>query len=664
VRASLAVAVISVGSLAEGATAHAQAEEVTVRGTQSGDFSGRADERDSAREVTDAASLVEPLAGVHLRRFGADDSFTTLSIRGSSSNEVAILLAGVPLTGGADPSLDLATLPLWPGAVAQVHRSFAPASLGPGSLGGTLVLDAPRPTSPEATDVWTAVGSFGAARLRVGDVRDAGGGVRVATALSASRADDDFSYFDATASTPGHDVFDARRNAAHDAVNGLVSWAVPVRWTDASEGALTVTTLAQGRRQELPGTTLGPTPFAELDSNRELASAELTEAAGPGAWIARAWGRREGTSLHDVPGSAALGPTRADDVITAAGWSTGWRGHPASSATLDARVDGSTERFAPGVYDGATIPPEATRAAAGVALDADWRPIGVVALAGSWRVDGWSDESTGGPTDNELRPTGHVGIEATLDAATLTVHAGNTARPPSFVERYGDRGAFIGDPSLVPESAWTIDAGARTVRQLGAVRVALEVVGFATWADDLITFVPVGAYGRAKATNIGRSQLAGVEVDARAAAGPFEVRAAYTGLATANESACTAATGGCERPPLPARPRNDLVADAIARLGPATLRVGVDDVSGMAADLTGSVIVPARVLASAGARVDVARNVRLALDVRNVFDVRTGTYAGALGPVREPIGDYYEYPLPGRSVLISARFTEPPIGAR
>src|SRR5208282_1677154 len=132
-------------------------EEVTVRGGETGNFSSRSDEHTSAREVTDAASLVEPLPGVHVRRYGADDSFTTLSIRGSSSTEVAIVLAGVPLTGGADPTLDLATLPLWPGAVARVHRTFAPASLGPGSLGGTLVLDAPSPLLPASTETWAAV---------------------------------------------------------------------------------------------------------------------------------------------------------------------------------------------------------------------------------------------------------------------------------------------------------------------------------------------------------------------------------------------------------------------------------------------------------------------------------------------------------------------------
>jgi outer membrane receptor protein involved in Fe transport len=280
-----------------------------------------------------------------------------------------------------------------------------------------------------------------------------------------------------------------------------------------------------------------------------------------------------------------------------------------------------------------------------------------VTLAASGRVDGWSGVASDGTGTGEVRPTGHLGAEAAFEPVTFAAHGGTTGRPPSFIELYGDRGAFTGDPMLRPESAWTVDAGARTSRRVGVVRLALEVVGFGTWAQDLIVFVPTGVTG-AKATNIGRARLAGVEVDARAAAGPFEVRASYTGLATEDEAACTAATGGCARPSLPGRPANDLVGDAMVRVGPAVVRAGVDAVSGMVADVAGSIGVPARVLASTGLRVDVARGVRVALDVRNVFDVRTGTYAGALGPVREPIGDYYEYPLPGRSFLVSARFSE------
>jgi hypothetical protein len=639
--------------------AWAQAEpppEVTVRGASSGDFVARADERDSRRELTDAASLVEPLPGVHVRRFGADDSFATLSVRGSSSTEVAVVFAGVPLTGGADPSLDLSSLPLWPGAVARVHRSFAPASLGPGSLGGTLVLDPPRPTAPEAIDVWAAAGSFGAARLRVGTVRDVGDGSRVAAAVSASRADDGYSYLDPFASASGHDVYTPRENAGHAAASGLVSWSVPVRWMQGGSGALTVTTLAQSRHQELPGTVFGPTPYAFLDSDREIASVELSGPSGPGTWSVRAWGRREGLRLHDALASAALGPTRADQTIAALGASAGWRGLAARRATVEARLDGSGERFEPGVVQGAPTPPGATRGSVGGALDAEWQPTDWVRAAASARVDAWRDGAGDATATSEVRPTGHVGGEVIAGPFTVAAHAGATGRPPSFVELYGDRGAFVGDPRLRPESAWTVDAGVRASPALGPVRAAVELVGFATWADDLIAFVPVG-FGSAKAMNIGRARIAGVEIDGRAAAGPVEVRASYTGLATENDAACAATVGPCIRPPLPGRPASDFVADVLGRIGPARLRVGVDAVSGIVADMTGSIGVPARVLAQAGLAVDVARGVRLAADVRNLFDVRAGTYAGTLGSAREPIGDSFAYPLPGRSVLVSARYT-------
>ena len=651
---------VSLAALFAPSLARAQgepAEEVTVRGDTAGDFASRADERSSPRELTDAASLIEPLPGVHVRRYGADDSFTTLSVRGSSSTEVAVYLAGVPLTGGADPSLDLSTLPLWPGAVARVHRSFAPAAVGPGSLGGTLVLEPPRPGSPETTDVWIAGGSFGQARLRMGDVRDLGGGARVATALSASRADDGFSYLDPLQSSPGHDVYATRTNAGHASVDGLVSWAVPVRWSGGSPGALTVTTLLQDRRQQLPGTVLGPTPFARLDSDRELASAELSGKLGAGAWTARGWGKREGLGLHDAEASSALGPTLADQTIVGTGGALGWRGRPQGGVRVEATVDGSGERFAPGAVEGAPPPPGATRGSAGAGLDAEWRTASILALAASGRIDGWSGASSDGTGTGEVRPTGHLGFEAALESLTVAVHAGSTARPPSFVELYGDRGAFLGDSTLRPESAWTVDAGARTSLGGRAAHITAEATGFATWAQDLITFVPTGAYGRARATNIGQARLAGVELDARSFFGPLELRASYTGLLTQNGSACTAATGGCTRPPLPGRPANDFVGDALVHLGPAVVRAGLDVVTGMVADVAGSVGVPPRALISAGTRVEVARGVRLALDTRNVFDVRAGTYAGALGPVHEPIGDYFEYPLPGRSVLLSARFT-------
>ncbi len=633
-------------------------DEVLVRGRQTGGFVSRARIEDAPREITDAASLIEPLPGVHVRRLGADDSFATLSIRGSSSAQVAVFLAGVPLTGGADPTLDLATLPLWPGAGVRVHRSFAPASLGRGSLGGTLVLDPPSPRAPERTELWGAVGAFGARRLRLGDIRKVDD-VSIATGVSASRSDDDFSYLDPIATQPdGPEVHARRNNAGHAAASGLVSVGMPVR-VGAERGALTITALAQARKQELPGPLAFPTPYQRLDSSRLVSALELTLPLGGGSGLARVWGRREGLSIHDQRTTARdlLGPSSTNDAIIALGGSTGYRKRGGRRA-IEVRVDGSAERFAPGEWIGADQPPAARRTNGGVAFDGTLGVLEATTLAASARGDLWVDTSDDGTSSTETRPTGNVGIETVLGPIIAATHAGFVARPPSFVERYGNRGVFLGNPTLRPESAFTADLGGRFVRRFGALRLSAEAAVFGTWADDLITFVNRGAYGVAQAENIGHARLFGVEAELRAKFHGLEARASHTSLATANESECRQVDGGCERPPLPGRPTEDFVFDVGWQIGFVRPRYGIDVVSGIRTDRLGTIEVPARVLHSTGARVDVPRvhGLSISIDVRNLFDLRVAEYPGITGPVRAPIGDVYEYPLPGRRILVSARY--------
>ncbi|MBS2012309.1 MAG: TonB-dependent receptor [Deltaproteobacteria bacterium] len=645
-------------------------EEVVVRGNTAGGFVSQSTIAESKREVTDAASLVEPLPGVHVRRLGGEDSFATLSVRGTSSTQVAVYLAGVPLTGGADPTLDLATLPLWPGARARVFRSFAPAALGRGSLGGTLAIDAPTARAKPGTEVWTGIGAFGSRRLRIGDVREvgatgsAGSGVRIASGLSLSRSDDDFSYLDGRATRDaGQDVFATRANAGHAAASGLASVSMPVRLASGESGALTLTTMLQARRQELPGTATQRTPDQRLDSSRMIGALELTLPAGPGAFGVRGWGRREGLSIHDSPVTTIAGvdPTSTSDAIVAAGASIGWRGTPSERLSLEARLDGSAERFAPGTWVGAIPPPGSRRTNVGGAFDGQLRLGNTTTLAASARADAWFDTSDDGASAEEVRPTGNLGIEQVVGPFVLASHAGVLARPPSFVERYGNRGAFLGEPTLRPEDAATIDAGVRVARRLGVLRLSFEGALFATWADDLIVFVPQGIYGRAKAKNIGRARLLGTEAEVKVGVSAFDLRVSHTGLATTNLSECRFVDQRCERPPLPGRPEHDLVADLTYTSGPLRLRYGLDLVAGISADNAGSYayLVPDRVLHSLGARLEIpgVPGLSASLDVRNLLDLRAAEYPNVLGGRdRYPIGDLFDYPIPGRRVLLSLRW--------
>lgn len=630
-------------------------EDVSVRGSRATGFTSSAKESDSLREVTDAASLVEPLPGVHVRRLGADDGFATLSIRGASSSQVNVVLAGVPLSGGADPSVDLSSLPLWPSARARVFRSFSPAAYGQGSLGGTLTLDPPSPNDREATEAWAALGSFGAARLRVGVTRAIGGGARIVTGLSASRAQDDFSYYNPSHNPPTSDPAASltRDNAGHADASALAGVTLPIRFSATRSGSLKAVTMLQGREQRLPGSLFHLTPNQRLSQDRELAGLEAAMGLGEGAAYARLWGRREGRSLRDAP-ATALDATRSDGTIVATGGALGWRGRPFSRVRVEALVDARGERYAPGMYEGPTPPTGASRAGAGVGADLEWAPIDALRLAASGRVDAWndasSDRSIGARAD--ARPTGHLGAELALGPLALAAHGGALARPPNFVERFGSAGGALATPDLRTEGALTFDVGARASGKAGPLKASLEIAGFGTWASDLITYVLVSARGVPKAENIAEARILGLEASAEARVYGLRLRAGYTGLATTNLSSCVSSS--C--PPLPGRPEHDLTADASYALGRMTLRYGLDAVTGIRADSAGTIVVPARVLQSAGVRVALGR-FTFALDVRNLFDVRTGDYDQSfLGTtVPYPIGDAFYYPLPGRSFLVSAR---------
>ncbi len=680
----LAASIALEGTVARSSRGDAGPTDVTVRGalpSSPSGFVGKASEADATREVTDVASLLEPLPGIHVRRLGADDTFSTLSIRGSTSSEVMVLFAGVPLTGAADPSLDLASLPLWPGARVKVYRSFTPAAVGSGSLGGTLTLEPPKPSDPEGTVEWAGVGSFGLTSARLADVRAIDGGRgRVVTALSASRADDDFSYYDAT-----HAAYATRQNAQHAAIQGLVSVALPVPLGRGEPGTLTTTALVQSRLQHLPGSVDDPTLFAVLSTNRELASLDLaTPTSGTSALHVLLWGRRDETANRDQPAPAGYHDVQlaTDDVTTGLGSSLRWRGSLVRRVIVDARVDGSFERFAPGDDQSVLgIEPGATRASFGGGADVEARPIPRWALDASGRVDASVDSVDGltglfttPPTQGtDVRPTGHIGSETTLGSWVFAAHGGALARPPSFVEKYGG-GGVLPSPTLLSESAITADAGVAFRPRLRRLRADVELTGFATHADQLITLVPEGAFGFLKAENIASARLFGVEGSADVRGYGLDVRAAYTGLLTFNDDP-SVDPASPSRPPLPGRPAHDFVGDVAYTFGPVRARYGVDVLAKLTTDNAGDVAVPTRVLQSTGVRLAIpwVRGLRAAFDVSNLADVRTGVAPGSASTLpgaplpTVALGDQFQYPLPGRTFLFTLRWApseDPPSAPR
>ena len=638
-------------SLAGRSAADEPPVSIVVTGSSSASFSSTAKEGDRPRDTPDAAALLEGLPGLRVRRLGVEGGFSTVSIRGAASNQVAVSLAGVPLTGAADPSLDLATLPLWPGSTVHAFRTFAPAGLGGGYLGGLVAID-PIETGKKAhTEVYDAIGSFGALRMRLADVRSCGSW-RVATGLSASRIVGDFPYLDPTLG-PGAEVDRTRQNAG----NAQLAAIVQAR-RDLDAWTIILTALGQTRRDGVAGTFLRPTTATRLFRERELFAVEARHGDDDGRFLVRAWLRHEHTRFEDALGEQGprLAGATHDDVY-ASGVLLGRSLRVGSRLTLDARVDEQLETAAGTRLAGAT--PDRKRARFGLSLDATLRATDFLTLIAAARADVRRDIPQEGATSTETLPAAHVGAEQSIVRSaeadvSLAAHVGVLARPPSFLELLGDGGATEAAPGLNSERAVAADLGVRARGVMRALRWDGELVGFASRTRDLIVLTPRGL-GTLRAENVGDASAGGLEASLGLLLGPARLLASYTYLVTRDLTSIVASSGQ----PLPGRPKHDLTLDLTAKVAFVTLRYGLDVVSATALDRQSTLTLPTRSWHSVGANAEVAPGVFVLGEISNLFDQRSGEVVYESTPVlrtvRYPYGDFVGYPIPGRRWTLALR---------
>jgi iron complex outermembrane receptor protein len=624
---------------------------LVVQGSAAPSFASTAREGKGPRDTPDAASLLEDQPGVHVRRQGAEGGFATVSIRGNASNQVAVTFAGVPMTGAADPSLDLATLPLWPGAALRVHRTFAPAALGGGYLGGVVAIEPLELTlraGASRTEVYDAYGSYGSYRLRASDVRAVSDEVRVGAGVTYARWDGGFTYWDPSRTPPGDRT---RENAEGAQLAGVAQVRV-----EHGAWSLLATGLAQARRDGVPGAFDTPTRGASLARDRELVALEARRRDDEGRWLARAFVRREGRTFRDdAPGDPLFRAGNVVGSVLDAGVTFG-RSHSIGAVTLDARLEFELERAqtSTSAYDGYR------RARSGVALDATLKPVDRLTLIAAARADLRDDADPSGQAaaPRELLPVAHVGGELVLfDGLSFAAHAGALARSPSFLELLGDGGTFAPSPKLKSERSLAADAGLRARWSLfeGRARFEAELTGFVARTSDFIVVAPKG-YGTLGAVNVGEVRTAGGEATLAATIGPVRLLGSYTALYTRDATDEASYRGR----PLPGRPPHDLTLDATVTLGRLALHYGFDFVAATSLDRADTLPLPARTTHDVGARVRLGGGLTLLGEIRNLFDQRTRPVllSSATGEtVTYPISDYLGYPMPGRRFTIALRWS-------
>jgi len=653
----------------DGAPVHAGTEHVKVEGE--GAVAGEAPTTfvtvihpdDFAGQVASLADLLARTAGVSVHSFGGLRSFATVSIRGSTAEQVVVMVDGIPLNSPMGGAVNLADIPLAGVDSIEIHRGFAPASVGASSIGGVVNIKTRTPGEEPALSGSLARGSYATSEATfIADLP----GDRSRWSLSGEgfATEGDFEYLDnnGTHLTNEDDAYTLRRNNA-----GWIS-SLRARGEMPLGTGRTVTVSGEwtGRRRGVPGLDAYQSEHASFDMQRALLRAGV-------AWKELASRRLDvdlsadseytSQTFEDLPTSTTTAVPAPQDSTTRVS-STGARARllfkPSAAHRVSFLVEPRTASATS--FDRLSVaaaPIHARRDSVSIVVEDEMHAAaGRLLVAPSARLDLFSTSSRGGAPGAVTEPAADPSaVSGRLGAAwVLTPHwslrgnIGKFHRTPSLLELYGNEGSVAGNPGLLAEEGVNADAGVTFSRPAwGPLRgVEIELSAFRTDADNLIQFVPIPSF-RVKAGNVGASRVTGVEAAVSLALGERVMASANYTRQKPVFLGDTYQRGG----DLPGRPRQELSTSESLRAGRVLLThrftyVGENEMGSLGAasgNLPSSRVpltrLPARYLHDAVADLSLPGRAHLSLEVLNLFDLH--------------VVDVARYPLPGRTVFLKLR---------
>jgi len=484
--------------------------------------------RDQALDTT--ADVLAEAAGVQVQRFGGLGAFTTVSIRGSSANQVPVYLDGVPLSQSQDQTVDLSTLPLDSLERIEVYRGTVPVGFGGGGIGGVINLVTRPPSATPASEVQAGYGSFQTRKVVASHTQRVGS-VDVLGHLTYLGSQGDFTFLDdnGTDMNPSDDEVVTRINNQFDAVGGLARAA-----TDLGDGLrVDGTQEVFYRNQGVPGpatTQFSEPSLEELRSLTYLRLAATGLAGGAVDTSGTLYGVYNFQRFDSPPQD--FGPFDTNNQTGVVGGSNTGTWYAPWQQALSWFDEIAYEQFFP--YNAYAEPPngpDQTRLRITLALQDearlfDERLVLVPSLRYEHLFDDFSavdlanqPDSPTSTTNTDLFSPSFGAALRLMPWASLRGNVGRFQRAPNFAELFGNSGSVLGNADLKPESGLNGDLGVvANWSDFGWLdRALLEVAVFNTDYDDLIVFTAVNPE-QFRPENISSARVSGVELSAAGAA--------------------------------------------------------------------------------------------------------------------------------------------------
>jgi vitamin B12 transporter len=554
--------------------------------------------------ATTAADALQLADGAFVSRYGPGAAAATISLRGSSSAQVLVIVDGVRLNDARQGAPDLSSIPADQIEKIEVLRGGASAVYGADAVGGVVLITTKRP-SPGKLAVSIRNTSYPTA----GSGSSFVDGQRLALEAGAKIGEAELSVSGSGERASGAYAYGGgntlRDNADLGGASGKMNVGLPL-----AAGRLRASAFGSYREEGVPGSLSGLSPTErEKDSalrgelgwsSDALAGGNLSmDLLAHGSWT------RIVDTLWDSKDELSGAGLDARGTLELASWaSLGFGGaasfERADSNTFDSAPGGQPERSSLGAY----FEPAFTLGDS-------------IKVLPALRYD-WSDDYAAGLTSM-------LALVWKADTAlALRFSAGRSYRAPTFNELYYP---FMSNPKLKSESAWNAEAGFSYDTE--GLRISAST--FARLIDDMILndafYIP---------QNIGRVLSPGADVSLDAGLGQFRIKSDYEFIYPLDLS-----SGGAlaDAPLLRDRSMHKASASILYKAGPFEAGMGGRYWSDRRFSDGSSL--PGVALLDAQGSLLVSKNAKLSLSAENLLDQGYQVNAG--------------YPMPGLSLTTSLR---------
>jgi outer membrane cobalamin receptor len=219
------------------------------------------------------AKIIDKEAGTQVRQSGGLGSFSSISLRGSSSDQVLVFMDGILLNDASGGGVDLSNISLSDVAAIDIYRGATPINFGFAGIGGAINIRTLRAEKEMQASAAGGYGSFNTRKFN-GFINQKPGRWDYLISGDYLATDNDYEILNdnGTAFNPDDDRYEKRNNAQVEQANVLAKAGF-----DASD-TLRLDLMNQFfvKDQGIPSWNNSPTNQTTLDTLRNIATAKLT----------------------------------------------------------------------------------------------------------------------------------------------------------------------------------------------------------------------------------------------------------------------------------------------------------------------------------------------------------------------------------------------------